>query len=154
MSNAHDISYYRERTKLRAWEAVIKALEKANALHGTKRKDIADYLGVPPSQVSRWLSGPSNWGIETLSDLLLAAGTEMDFQPTRFKERPLSNEHHEINSTQIPASRKEASALEEAANPANCQDRSNINQSLLGTPWSERKNNESHNFPLGESASS
>ena len=98
MSNFHDIAYYRQRTRNRVWEAVIKALDRAHDLHGTRRKDIADFLTVPPSQVSRWLSGPGNWEIDTVSDLLLSAGAEMDFVPVRFDERAPKNEFHLLNA--------------------------------------------------------
>jgi hypothetical protein len=98
MNNPHDVSYYRQRTRNRAWEAVVTALDRAHDINSTKRKDIADYLGVPPSQISRWLSGPSNWTLDTITDLLLAAGCEMDFQPVRFDERARKNEFHELNA--------------------------------------------------------
>jgi transcriptional regulator with XRE-family HTH domain len=101
MTNEHDKFYYRQRNRNRIWEAVIKALDRAHDLHGIKRKDIADFLGVPASQVSRWLSGPSNWEVDTVSDLLLAAGAEMDYEAARFEERVSQNEYHTLNEPLI-----------------------------------------------------
>jgi hypothetical protein len=112
MSNANDKFYYRQRARNKVWEAVIKALDRASDLHGIKRKDIAHFLEVPPSQVSRWLSGPSNWGIDTISDLLLAAGAEMDFKPARFEERVAQNEYHPLNEPLITVTRAKKSILE------------------------------------------
>ena len=109
MSHIHDIAYYRQRTQNRVWEAVVHALERANAIDGTRKKDVAEFLGVPRSQVSRWLSGPSNWGIDTMSDLLLSAGAEMDFSPVRFEDRVPQNEHHDLNA-QWPTTMSEVSA--------------------------------------------
>jgi hypothetical protein len=111
MSNVHDKFYYRQRTRNKVWEAVIKALDRAYDLHGTKRKDIAQFLGVPASQVSRWLAGPSNWEIDTVSDLLLAAGAEMDFNPARFEERMPQNEYHPINEPLITVTRAQKPIL-------------------------------------------
>jgi len=94
VSNVHDISYYRQRARNRVWEVVVRALEQS----GKRKKDIAEFLGVPPSQISRWLSGPGNWEIDTATDLLLASGAEMDFQAARFADRPKPNYHHQLNA--------------------------------------------------------
>ena len=45
---------------------------------GLRQKDVAEKLAVKPAVVSRWLSGKSNIGVRTLSDLAWAIGCELD----------------------------------------------------------------------------
>ena len=39
---------------------------------GFSRADLARKLRARPSQITRWLSSPGNWTLDTISDLLLA----------------------------------------------------------------------------------
>jgi len=54
--------------------------------HGLTKSSIADRLGKDRSQISRWFSGPGNWGLDTVSDLLLAMGAEMDHEIVSLNE--------------------------------------------------------------------
>lgn len=47
-----------------------------------------------PAQITRWLSAPSNLQLDTISDLLLAMGAEMDHSIVRFAERSKPNFVH------------------------------------------------------------
>ena len=53
---------------------------------GFTRADLARRLGKRPEQVTRWLAGPGNLKIDTLSDLLLAMGHELVIEV-----RPIDN---------------------------------------------------------------
>ena len=83
--------YLRQRNKNRLYDVVVHAIEKSAARNGTRRKDIAKTLGVPASQVTRLLSGPSNWESDTTSDLLFAIGAELDYNVVFFRDRAKSN---------------------------------------------------------------
>lgn len=87
-------SYFRQRQRNRLYEEVVKALSEAADSRGIKRRDIAAKLEKKPSQISRWLAGPSNWSIDTVSDLLYAINAELDFRVVSFKDRPFANEYH------------------------------------------------------------
>lgn len=107
--------YFRQRQRNRLYEDVIKAVEKAAVTNGTRRKDIADCLDVSQSQVSRWLSGPANWGVDTISDLLFAVGAELDFLVAWFDDRQKRNEFHPlgepISKSLLPIPLKETGSL-------------------------------------------
>lgn len=45
-------------------------------------------LEKDPAQITRWLSAPSNFELDTLSDILLALGAEMEHRIVAIEERP------------------------------------------------------------------
>ena len=91
-----DISYFQQRQRNRVFEQVIRHFaEKAESEHITK-KHLAQKLGKDPSQITRWLAAPTNWTLDTISDLLLAMDAEMNFQIAPFSEQKISNYFHPI----------------------------------------------------------
>jgi len=74
-----DIRYYRRLSRNRVFSEVLAYYAKVAAESGYRKCDIADALGKEPSQISRWFSEPANWTLDTVSDLLLALGAEMEF---------------------------------------------------------------------------
>jgi hypothetical protein len=90
MSDEPTKYFFRQRQQNRVFDTVIHALEEA----GMRRKGIAAAMGVPPSQVTRLLSGPGNWTCDTISDLLFAIRAELDFQVVHFCDRAKGNRFH------------------------------------------------------------
>lgn len=88
--------FFRQRQQNRLYDVVVGAVEEAAARDGVRKKDIANTLGVPPSQVTRWLSGPGNWTSDTTSDLLFSVGAELDFHVVRFCDRAKGNAYHPV----------------------------------------------------------
>ena len=89
-------------------------MEKAAAENDINRKAIAKAIGRSPSQISTTLSGPSNWTLDTVSDLLRAVGAEMDYEVVFDKDRKKSNFYHP--SANVPA---QISLLPASASSAN-----------------------------------
>jgi hypothetical protein len=62
------LGYIRARNRLRAYNLVIREFKKS----GLTQADLARRLGKAPEIVSRLLSRPRNWELDTFSDLLFA----------------------------------------------------------------------------------
>ena len=97
MDRKYQSSYFEQRFRNRIYEAVIRALEKECETQKWKRKTLAERSGKKESQISRWLSGPGNWTLDTVSNLLFAIDAELDFRVTRFKDKKKKNEYHSLN---------------------------------------------------------
>lgn len=73
------LAYFRERLRNRLYSMVVKEFLKQSETHKLTRADIARRIGRKPEQITRWLGVPSNWTLDTVSDLMLAMGAEPDF---------------------------------------------------------------------------
>lgn len=90
--------YFRARTRRDVHAAVLKRFEDLQE-HGKMNKiQLASRLGVHPSQVTRWLSTPGNWTIDTLSDLLLAMGARARIEPEDLASVRPGNHFHPLST--------------------------------------------------------
>lgn len=93
---AGDRAYFRGRQKNRAYEAVFKRFTQLAGDDELTRAEIARRLRKRPEQITRLLSGPGNWELDTISDLLLAMNAELDFRVVPFDERAIRNYTHPL----------------------------------------------------------
>ncbi len=94
MAYDYQAALFAERNRNRVYDIVVAAIEEAAAQRGITRKEMAQKIGKHPAQVSMWLSGPSNWTLDTISDLLFSVDAEMDYSSVPFSERVNRNVHH------------------------------------------------------------
>ena len=92
----YNAAIFSQRYKNSVYEEVIMAVEKAAAECGTTRTDIAENLGYSKAHISRLLSGPSNWTLDTVSNLLFAIDAEMVSRARFFADCPKENHFHEM----------------------------------------------------------
>jgi hypothetical protein len=95
-----DLYYFRQRNRNRIFASVIARFSQLVETKGLTKREIAFRLHKEPSQITRWLSGPSNWTLDTYSDLLLAMeGSELDYTVTQIEQQTSSSaETHPLAS--------------------------------------------------------
>jgi hypothetical protein len=89
-----ELFYHRERLRNRVFDCVLKALAERVRLGQTNKATIAKRLGKDPAQVNRWLGGPSNWTIDTISDLMLSLEAELRLDHYPYEDAPKVNFKH------------------------------------------------------------
>lgn len=94
----NDIAYFQQRQRNRVFQEVLRHFANCAANEHITKKHLAEKLGKDPSQITRWFAGPTNWTLDTISDLLLAMDAEMDFTIVPFTERQVSNYFHPVMS--------------------------------------------------------
>jgi hypothetical protein len=91
-----DVAYYRQRQKNEVFAALVAFFADEAKRRGISKKELATALSKDPSQITRWLSAPSNFELDTLSDILLAMDAEMEHRIVRFSDRPKPNVMHHL----------------------------------------------------------
>jgi hypothetical protein len=91
-----DRAYFRQRQRNRVFAELVAFFEEEASSDRISKKGLADLLEKNPSQITRWFSVPSNFELDTISDILLAMGAEMDHRIVRLAERPKANYVHPL----------------------------------------------------------
>jgi hypothetical protein len=92
----YELDLYAARNRERAYEAVVTAIEDATP--SVTKKEIAEAIGRKPPQISMMLSGPSNWTLDTVSDLLRPVHATMEYKVVYDADRPKSNVFNGVTS--------------------------------------------------------
>lgn len=103
-----DREYFRAQTQREAYNAIIERFAEISADHVAVRSQIASRLGKDRAQITRLLSEPSNITLDTLSDLLLAMGSQVEISQSKIGSDPKGNYMHpnsaySSNTRNIPA---------------------------------------------------
>src|SRR5688572_21976155 len=99
-----DRAYYRRRQQNRVFSAIAALFAEEAAKGNISKKELSEILDKDPAQITRWLSEPRNLELDTISDMLLAMGAEMDPSIVRFKDRPKANFAHSALTRYLTAS--------------------------------------------------
>lgn len=75
-----DFAYFRALNRRNIHSAILERFIELSDDERITKADIARLLGVSRSQVTRWLSQPSNMRLDSLSDLMLALSCHGDFK--------------------------------------------------------------------------
>lgn len=89
-----DLFYYRARQRNRLFDELTRYFAARAEHDGITKRDIARKLKRDPAQITRWLSQPTNLTLDTVSDLLLAMGAEMDCEIRAFDDYAVPNDIH------------------------------------------------------------
>jgi hypothetical protein len=73
------LAYFRERLKNRLHELIFLEFLRQEDTYGLTKAELGRRIGKPPERITRLLSAPGNWTLETVSDLLLGMASELDF---------------------------------------------------------------------------
>ncbi len=91
-----DLAYFRQRMKNHAFQEIMRLFVECAEKDGLTRSNIASKLGKDKSQITRMFAGPTNWTIDTLSDLSLALGYEANVVFENLNEDPRHNFSHPL----------------------------------------------------------
>ena len=86
-------AYYRRRLQNRFHRLILAAFREQQKRHGLNQKQLAQKIDKDKSKVNRWLGIPSNLTLETISDLLLGLGVDLDDPAVT----PIANLVHEAD---------------------------------------------------------
>ena len=101
--------YYRQRQRNRIFQLLAAHFSSLAKAEGLTQKKLASLARKDPGSINRWLKSPSNLELDTISDLLLAMGAEMDFQI-----EALPNMHGEDTPSQLSDSKPEVNSTSNA----------------------------------------
>lgn len=94
-------AYFRARLRSRVHEVIVKLFVEKRERDGLTKAELARRLGRAPEQITRWLSAPGNLRLDTVSDLLLAMKSELEFTATTIElSKSRRNVHHEYADIQ------------------------------------------------------
>ena len=83
-------AYFQERCRNRVYDVVVTAFLES----GIKKAELAKRISKRPEQLTRLLSNPGNWTLDTISDLLLGIGrAELKIGLSYPFEQPAKREH-------------------------------------------------------------
>jgi hypothetical protein len=78
------LAYFRARLQDRIYDLIVREFLRKEEAKEMTRSSLAQRIDKDPAQITRWLSNPGNWTLETISDFMLgvcAAELSIGIQP-------------------------------------------------------------------------
>jgi DNA-binding phage protein len=72
------LAYFRARLRNRLHALVLEAFIKQSEEKQLTQLELAERIGRAPEQVNRWLGAAGNWTLDTISDLMVGIGIDLD----------------------------------------------------------------------------
>ena len=72
------LAYFRARLQNRLHALVLEAFIKQSEEKQLTQIELAERIGRAPEQVNRWLGAAGNWTLDTISDLMVGIGIDLD----------------------------------------------------------------------------
>lgn len=86
-----EIAYYNRRLQNRVFDEVIQAFAHEAKAGRISRATLAKRIGKKPEQITRYLSNPSNFTLDTISTILIGLGAELDPTVAFLRDKPAIN---------------------------------------------------------------
>jgi DNA-binding phage protein len=94
-------AYFDERYRNRLHAEVLRLFENEAKRNGLTKANLARRLNKRPEQLTRWLSAPGNWTLETVSRLMLAMHHEPAVGAIDLTNPSRSNQYHPLSTAPI-----------------------------------------------------
>jgi len=99
--SARTKAYYRRRLQNLIHRVILKAFRDEAKKTGLTQKELAKRIESRPEQVNRWLGAPNNLTVNTIADMLLGIGVDLD-KPSVTPIEELVDEGEHIASAILP----------------------------------------------------
>ena len=82
------LAYFRERQRNRLYDFIVSRFLEKERKQELSRAELARKIHKKPEQITRFLSSPGNWTLDTISDLMLGiSDAEIAFEASGFDNR-------------------------------------------------------------------
>ena len=97
--STREIAYYNRRHQNAVFNKIVKAFVEEVKAGRISRAMLAKRIGKDPAQITRFLSGPANRTLDTISLILLGMNAEMDAKVVFFRDIAPTNYAHPLIDT-------------------------------------------------------
>lgn len=100
--NESDKAYFQAKMRRHVHGVVLERFMELSDDDRISRAALAKRLGLSRAQITRWLSSPGNWTLDTLSDLLLAMNCQASIIAEKISSQGPRNFVHEFSQEAQP----------------------------------------------------
>ena len=107
-----DKAYFRAKTRRHVHGVVLEKFMQHSDDDKLSRSALAHRLNVNRAQITRWLSSPGNWTLDTLSDLLLAMSCQASVIADEIGNQQKGNYAHPASMGRLLSTESEVKKIE------------------------------------------